>query len=544
MTKERRQDVLIFALIVSIAVHVGLMLYMRPQIMTEVAGGYRKTRSRGPMTVREMEDRPAPVAVEAFEDVLPQKESPEADVDALMPAVDKVSLETQLPEAGLPQFEAPDLSVAPLADVALAPFLSEKIHVDEGVSSFSTPISDDVSLFAPKRPVANDAPVASDEDFVMFTSPTFVPEPASDSFDAPPEEKIADIADIVEKKTETNSYVPAEDILPSVDERVVEQEKAAVRDLLDVRDAAELEGAVGVTAVSAQEGDWVYFKVVVEAVKDLEVVPKDVVVLLDASGSIGNDRLESCRKAARSILRSCSNTGDRFNLVAFRNKFSYAFKNWQECNRESFAKADKWLDNLTAHGRTDVFDVIRSVLTLPRDPARPLIALVVTDGDANAGVKETSQILSKFSALNDGLISVYMYGVKASANRELIDVLTHGNRGESFIYGGRRWNAGTGIEGLSMKFRDPVLTDLRIVFTSGTQAETYPRLLRNLYKGESLPVYGRVPKGVTRVAFSVKGLNGTKPYEGFFDLDLSKVDFDASLPAEWRKELDIDQKLR
>ena len=62
MTKERRQDVLIFALVVSIAAHVGLMIYMRPQVMAEVASGYQKTRTRGPMTVRDVEEKVAPLA--------------------------------------------------------------------------------------------------------------------------------------------------------------------------------------------------------------------------------------------------------------------------------------------------------------------------------------------------------------------------------------------------------------------------------------------------------------------------------------------------
>lgn len=548
MTKERSQDVLVLALALSLAAHIGLMVYMKHQVMAEVAAGYQKSRSpHGPMVVKEVEEGSAPLAIEAFEDIMPAKESPAADAEAVLPAsADSMAVDAAQAQAvDAPQFEVPDVAASPAGMVEIASFMSEKIHVDQGVSSFTTPIADKTSLFVPRKTVAkDDRPISADEELVMFTSPTFVPEPQNEHFTPAPEEKAADVADFAEKKTETKDFVPVEEVLPSVDEKVVEAEKAAVRELLDVRDASEMDSVVSLKTTSAQEGDWVYFKVVVEAGDGLETVPKDVVVLLDASGSIGNDRLESCRQAARSILRSCMNTGDRFNLVAFRNKFSYAFRNWRECDKESFLEAEKWMDRQTAHGRTDVFNVIKSVLTLPRDPARPLIALVVTDGDANAGVKETSQILSRFSNLNDGLVSVYMYGVKASANRELIDVLTRGNRGDSFIYGGARWNAGEGIEALSEKFRDPVLTDLRIVFTTRTKAETYPRLLRNLYKGESLAIYGRVPKGTPRVAFSVKGLNGTKPYEGFFDIDLAKAGFDAKLPDGWREELAIDEKLR
>ena len=91
----------------------------------------------------------------------------------------------------------------------------------------------------------------------------------------------------------------------------------------------------------------------------------------------------SIKLATRKILRSALNTGDRFNLVAFRDRFSYAFKSWRNCTTDSFAAAEKWLAKEASYGRTDVFASIASVLALPRDPARPLVALVVTDGEAN-----------------------------------------------------------------------------------------------------------------------------------------------------------------
>ena len=167
----------------------------------------------------------------------------------------------------------------------------------------------------------------------------------------------------------------------------------------------------------------------------------------------------------------------------------------------------------------------------------------MTDGDANAGVSDTAEILSKFTALNDGLVSVYMYGVKSSANRELIDVLTHGNRGESFVFDGWRWSAGEGMEGLSERFRDPVLSDLRIIFAANVKAEAYPRLLRNLYRGDVLSFVGRVPEGTKEVAFSMRGIGGADAYEGFFRLPFATAASDPSIAAEWKSEADIDRKL-
>jgi Mg-chelatase subunit ChlD len=547
MTNEGRQDAVLIALVASLAVHAVLMFVMRPQVMSRLdIRAALEARNARRMVLTETEPPPEAVEMQAVPDVDPLRGAPEAE--PVEPGETMLAAPAGEAAAGAPRPEAPDLSAVPEPVEEIAPYLSEKIHVEKGPDNFTTPIA--VQTTPPPQPAGAPAPaesrtpVSAEVEVPMFTSPVYVPRISEAPAEAVQRPALPARA---EPAAGAAAFVPVQDVMQTVDEKVVAREKEAVRDLLDVRDAQELSSFVNVAATSAREGEWLYFRVQINPRATLPTVPKDIVILLDASGSIGDDRLKSCRAAARRILRSCTNTGDRYNLVAFRDRFTYAFRSWQTCSQTSFDTADRWLANLASHGRTDVFASARSVLTLPRDPARPLIALMVTDGDANAGVSETSQILSKFSALNDGLISVYMYGVKASANRELIDVLTRGNRGESFIYDGNRWSAGREIEGLSQRFRDPVLTDLRIVFATGSrQAETYPRLLRNLYRGELVDFVGRVPAatGAHKVSFSLKGLNGTKAYEGFFTVNLADVGFDKSLPETWRAERSVDEKLR
>lgn len=368
----------------------------------------------------------------------------------------------------------------------------------------------------------------------VFEAPDF----ASAAVVLPPSAKLDKKKVSAEEKGE-DRFEPVDEVMPEVDESIVKKEKEAVRALVDSDGAKEMSSVVDASMRVMREGEWLYFNVMLRPHTSLKTVPKDFVVLIDASGSIGRDRMKSIRRAAKRILRSAANTGDRFNLVAFRDRYSYAFRMWKECDTASFSAADRWLDSVAPFGRTDVFSTISSVLTLPRDPKRPLIALIVTDGDANAGVSDTEAILSRFSALNDGLVSVYMYGVKESSNRRLIDFLTRANRGESFIFEGSRFRAGEGIEPLSGRFRDPVLTDLRVVFASGTEAESYPRLLRNLYRGGYVDIYGRVPAGVRDVAFSVKGLSGAQAYESYFSFPVDQAAVDDSLPDVWRSERSV-----
>ena len=531
MTRERREEVVLVALVVSIVVHVGLMLLVRPQVMTRAAVVSGRPPPREKMRVTRASPRPDPVRIAEVMDVKATKDAPAAVGDRSVPEADSPS--AALPAAALP---APEPTVS-LAEPPAAPAVFEVKPVGREpapaavlpLTRIETPQMASAALPAPEFSVS--VPVAPS-----------LPAPTSVAPLAPP--RRPGLGAVAKRTVPARSVGPlSEEVYEKVDQSVVAAEKEAVRSLVNAEDAAELASFVDVQLLTTEAEGRRYFKVLMRPRRTLPVVPKDVVMIIDGSGSIGNDRLGSCRKAARQILRTCTNTGDRFNLVVFRNAFSYAFRTWQECDAASFEAGDRWLNRQTAHGRTDVFSTISSVLTLPRDPKRPLVALVVTDGDANAGVSDTAEILSKFTALNDGLVSVYMYGVKSSANRELIDVLTHGNRGESFVFDGWRWNAGEGMEGLSDRFRDPVLSDLRVIFAADVRAESYPRLLRNLYRGDVLTFVGRVPANTKEIAFSIKGINGADAYEGFFRLPFAAAASDPAIAAEWKSEQAIDRKL-
>lgn len=546
--KNIRTDLLIISIILSVVAHFGIMYYAKPLVMTRVAKVGNYHAKRGPMKVSEAKEIPPPVQIETLKDLEPDKNAPEADealklAPKLGNAVEADNAELTVPEVAMPEITNEEMPVEKLPELLTSQFSPVAAPEVKMITDSHVPTEPAQIVHMP-LPTAVDftaAPVIGIPDLAVGEVPI-------NSAEATAMNELS--KDDRETKKKVPDFVPAPEVMEKVNESFVADEKAAVQRLVDSLDAFNLGDAVAVSlsrTMTSDGGD--YFRVTVRPkTEDLKPVPKDVVVLIDASMSIGRDRMTSIRAAAKRILRSSANTGDRFNLVAFRDKFSYAFNTWQECNVDTFAQADQWLNKVAPFGRTDVFKTIRSILTLPRDPTRPLIALVVTDGDANAGVSDTAKILSRFSRLNDGLVSVYMYGVKSSANRELIEVLTQGNRGESFIFDEEGWGstqrAGTFIPQLSNKFRDPILTDIRVVFASDCPATAYPRLLKNLYAGGSVEFVGRVPAGAKEIAFSIKGLNGKDAYEAFFRLPLKDAAFDPTLHKVWAQAHEVDLKLR
>ena len=533
-------DLILLAVIVSVALHAGLMFFAAPQVMSRVGAvsAEAKRHQRPPMSVRRFESDPFMERVKT----LPKSDVPAPKAAPKVGAVDAGGAPQSAPPmqtpVQAPQFEMPEVLSGPSEALFELPKPSV-VNVDPVVES--APVMPASSPAAPQLSSSEAPAFASSGGSSISVPGLAAPAPEFEMPKIEEDEKSAVMAEVSSAKAAPKvEFVFDNKVMDTVNESFVEKEKAAVRALLSVPDAAPVESAVDCYAASCldpADPRWRYFTLTFTPKTGpdaLPVVPKDAVILIDASGSIGSDRLRRCRNAAKEILRTCFNSGDRFNLVAFRNRFTYAFREWRECDAPSFEAADKWLSRLTAHGRTDVFSVIRSVLTLPRDPTRPLIALVVTDGDANAGVSDTAEILSRFTKLNDGLVSVYMYGVKKEANRELIDLLTWGNRGESIIHMGNRRHAGVALEPLATYFRDPVLSDIRIMFAAGTMAETYPKLLRNLYKGGKVVIRGRCPARIKELTFTIKGLSGPKAFESLYRIDMSTADAASpTIVQEW-----------
>ena len=541
-----RRDILVAALIISIIAHVALMFWARPKVMTSVAHGIVHVTRRVNTAARQEIPEGNLTEMSLVEDEEAKKDAPEINDEEVLklsamsamstlPLSEDAQVEVS-PSEVPPEFEHMKIIEAPV-EFASAPVVYVPPPPTEVKAEIETPTVAPAPVEAPKMEIV--AQIEVQEPTVGPTEETFTE--LDDELTSGEPEKLV-------QEGNGEDFEVAENVLPDVDEKFVESEKQAVKELIDSYDALEMTSVADVSLVKEYRDGWTYFQIKVVPKPDLPIVPKDIVILVDTSPSVGRDRLASVKDAIKRLLVNGTNTGDRFNIVAFSDKFQYGFNSWQDCETASFDHAERWLDSRVLHGWTDVFAVIRSVLTLPRDPKRPLIALVVTDGEANKGISETAQILSRFSELNDGLISVYMYGVKSAANAELIDVLTRGNRGESMIYREGflrdRADAGKEIDKFAQRFQMPVVTDLRLVFAADVNAEAYPTRMKNLYRGNTVEVVGRVKGMPNEINFSLKGLAGEKAYESFYKFPLKNARNVSNIAYAYQSEVDVERKTR
>jgi hypothetical protein len=327
------------------------------------------------------------------------------------------------------------------------------------------------------------------------------------------------------------------DRLPPEERKIIETQNT-IEKIRETVKYASLDEMLSASLVSYTEGDSLFFKLILQPKKEkpIGIIPKDIIWVLDVSGSMTEERLTFCRRAFIKALETM-NPQDRFTVLAFRDSIFYAFPEWQAISPDSIKKATSFVEGLRSFGSTDVLASLNSLITLPRDPARPMIAMLVSDGKPTAGMTQSSGIIAAFSRLNRGMVSVYSFGTHRSANAYLLDMLTYCNRGDSTIIQGNRWDIPDNMAPVYLGFRNPILSDASIIFDATSNSEVYPRRTSNLYLDRPLEVYGKCNATEKEVVFQIRGLAGDRGYDSIFRLPLATAtQGNSELKTRWASQ--------
>jgi len=283
-----------------------------------------------------------------------------------------------------------------------------------------------------------------------------------------------------------------------------------------------------------------YFKLEVErAGKELlPVRPKDIILVQDCSASMSEQRLYFCREGLRRCLAHIG-PADRFNIARFADHTETCFENWVRKTPGTLEKAEKYINDMKAEGYTDLFASMQDLLKLDQRAGRPVVAFVITDGLANKGLTDHTQIIGEFSSRNSGKISVFTMGTSQQANEYLIDLLSYCNKGYVNVISKGRWDIPDSAEAIMQGISRPVLADLHLQFPAAASFEVYPQQISNLYLDRPLILYGRYRRGEDRLLFQAVGQAGATRCDLVFDLPLgeaaSKSD-DKDIRQRWAKQ--------
>jgi Ca-activated chloride channel family protein len=215
-------------------------------------------------------------------------------------------------------------------------------------------------------------------------------------------------------------------------------------------------------------------------------IAKDVILVLDRSGSMEGKKFLQAQEALKFVL-SHLNPEDRFNIIAFSTGTDAYAQSLKPASESPDAM--DWVDSLSAQGSTDINLALLEAVALA-DEERPGMVIFLTDGLPTEGEIDTVDILKNLEAASPRNLRLFAFGVGYDVDTFLLDSLAKGHHGAT-TYVTPDQAIDETISGFYAKVNDPVLTDLEIDFGDIIVYDVYPEPLPDLFAGTQLVVVGR-----------------------------------------------------
>ncbi|XP_072304744.1 inter-alpha-trypsin inhibitor heavy chain H6 [Eucyclogobius newberryi] len=235
------------------------------------------------------------------------------------------------------------------------------------------------------------------------------------------------------------------------------------------------------------------------APRGLPVVPKDVIFVIDISGSMIGTKIKQTKQAMSTILGDLRE-GDHFNIITFSDRV----QTWRKgrtvrATRQNVRDAKDFVKRISAEGWTNINAALLSAaqlvspLSTPSSRRVPLV-IFLTDGEATIGVTASDTILSN---AKKALGSASLFGLAFGDDADflLLKRLALDNRGVArMVY--EDADAALQLKGFYDEVASPLLSDVQLTYLDEQAFDVTCSLFPNYFQGSELVVAGRVKPGV------------------------------------------------
>jgi Ca-activated chloride channel homolog len=223
--------------------------------------------------------------------------------------------------------------------------------------------------------------------------------------------------------------------------------------------------------------------------KETKPAPKDVVFVVDTSGSMAGAKLQQAKKALQFCVENL-NTDDRFEIVRFSTEAESLFGKLSEADSEHRKRASNFVADLKPIGGTAIADALQTALKARTEKSeRPFVIIFLTDGLPTVGTRNPDEIVADVKKAGDARI--FSFGIGSDVNTQLLDQIAEGTRAFS-QYVLENEDLEVKVSNFYTRIKEPVLTNLRLEFSGGVRtSKLYPAQLPDLFKGDQLVLTGR-----------------------------------------------------
>jgi Ca-activated chloride channel family protein len=212
---------------------------------------------------------------------------------------------------------------------------------------------------------------------------------------------------------------------------------------------------------------------------------REVILVIDTSGSMSNEPIEQARESLHYALASLQ-PGDRFNVIEFDHQARALYRQPVPFDEGRHLEAAGWVDGLAAGGGTDMGPPLELALSSP--PADGFLRQIVfiTDGmvgNERALLDRTGQAL--------GESRLFTVGIGHGVNGSFLRRLAGAGRG-SYTAIAETARIAERMSELVLQLESPVIHDIEVVWPR--PVSFYPETIPDLYVGQPLSVIARADR--------------------------------------------------
>ncbi len=242
---------------------------------------------------------------------------------------------------------------------------------------------------------------------------------------------------------------------------------------------------------------------------DKDVVNKDIVFVLDTSGSMADaGKMEKARSAMLFGIQTL-NDGDRFNIINFAGEEHLMSSGLIAADAPGRKRGEEFVRKLRPNGGTNINDSLIASLKQFDNSNRPKMLVFMTDGLATVGETKTDGIIANLAKTKKVDVRIFPFGFGYDVNTSLLDKIGTENGGIS-DYVQPKEDLEVKVSNFFSRVSSPVLSDLELNMGTVRTEMMYPRKLGDLFKGMQLTVIGRYKNDadLRNIAISLKGKTG------------------------------------
>ena len=231
-----------------------------------------------------------------------------------------------------------------------------------------------------------------------------------------------------------------------------------------------------------------------------DVTPKELVFVLDTSGSMSGFPIEKAKETMKLALDNLY-PSDTFNLITFSGDEHILFPEPVPATKENLGKAQAFLETRQGGGGTEMMKAIKASMDPSDKQDHVRIVCFMTDGYVGNDMEIIGEVQKHPNA------RVFAFGIGSSVNRFLLDNMAKYGRGE-VEYVALNDDGSAAAKRFHERVRNPLLTDISIDWNGLAVADVYPRTIPDLFGAKPVVLTGRYTgngKGTIRLKGKMAG---------------------------------------